>query len=143
MEDQALQLLMGGDELIRSLLSEGLFVAARRRDVFIAVRDAPSVRDAVDMLGADEADLLRELAASEDEDLDAGAVASRLLGRAANRLARDLEAQARATGDIAAVAADVKYLRQWAIDLREPRGDLSELLPLAEWLAMKNASEAA
>jgi len=142
-EDQALQLLMSGDELIRSLLSEGLFVAARRRDVFIAVRDAPSVRDAVDMLGADEADLLRELAASEDEDLDAAAVASRLLGRAANRLARDLEAQARATGDIAAVAADVKYLRQWAIDLREPRGDLSELLPLAEWLAMKNASEAA
>ncbi len=142
-EDQALQLLMQGDEMIRALLSEGLFVAARRRDVFIAVRDAPSVREAVDMLGADEADLLRELAASDDDELDAGAVASRLLGRAANRLARELEAQARATGDIAAVASDVKFLRQWAIDLREPRAELSELLPLADWVAMKNSGEAA
>ena len=134
---------MMGDELIRELLSPGLFVAARRREVFNAVREAPSVREAVDMLGADEAALLRELAASEDEDLDASAVASRLLGRAANRLAGELEAQARASGDVTAVAADVRFLRQWAIDLRDPRSDLSELLPLAEWVAMKNSGEAA
>ena len=144
-EDQALQLMIAGDDQVTALFSEGLFVTPMRRDLFAAVRQAPSVREAVDMLGADEANLLIELAATSDEDLDASAVASRLLGKAADRLARQLEAEARTTGEIESLLPDVKFLRQWVMDLREPRSDLSELVPLADWVAMKSekTSEAA
>ena len=114
-----------------------------RREVFCSVRDAASVRDAVEMLGADEANLLRQLAASPDDDLDAAAVASRILGRAADRYARTLADRARQTGDVQELLPDVKFLRQWVIDLREPHNELSDLVPLAEWVAMKTSSEAA
>ena len=138
-----MQLLIAGSRTITELLSPGLFVTPLRRSVYVAVRDAPSVREAVDMLGADEADLLRRLAAAPDDELDAAAVASRLLGRAADRFARELEAEAKSTGDVQTVLPDVKFLRQWVIDLREPRSDLRELAPLADWVAMKTSSEAA
>ncbi len=142
-EDQAIQLLVSGNRTMRDLLSPGLFVAPMRQAVFIAVRDAPSVREAVDMLGADEADLLRRLAAAPDDELDAAAVASRVLGRAADRFARELEAEAKQTGELATLLPEVKFLRQWVIDLREPRSDLTELIPLADWVAMKSGTEAA
>lgn len=141
-EDQAISLQMAGDEAVVGMLSENLFVAPMRKEMFIAVREAPSVREAVDMLGADEGNLLIELAASTDEELDAQAVLSRLVGRAAERLARDIEAEMRLGGDIEALNADVKYLRQWVIDLREPSTDLNDLAPLAEWIAMRGAHTA-
>ena len=139
-EDQALQLVIDADESVMGLFSEPLFVTPMRRDVYVALMQAPSVREAVDMLGADEGNLLIELAASSDEDLDASAVASRLVSKAADRLARELEAEARITGNIEELLPDVKFLRQWVIDLREPRSDLTELAPLAEWIAMKAAT---
>lgn len=144
-EDQAIQLMIGEDKGVAELFSEALFVTPMRREIFTAVRQAASVREAVDMLGSDEANLLIELAASSDDDLNASAVASRLLGKAADRLARQLEAEARTTGNIELLLPDVKFLRQWVIDLREPRSDLTELAPLADWVAMKSdmASEAA
>jgi DNA primase len=144
-EDQAIQLMIGEDRGVAELFSEALFVTPMRREIFTAVRQAASVREAVDMLGSDEANLLIELAASSDDDLNASAVASRLLGKAADRLARQLEAEARTTGNIELLLPDVKFLRQWVIDLREPRSDLTELAPLADWVAMKSdmASEAA
>ncbi len=144
-EDQAIQLMIGEDQGVAELFSEALFVTPMRREIFTAVRQAASVREAVDMLGSDEANLLIELAASSDDDLNASAVASRLLGKAADRLARQLEAEARTTGNIELLLPDVKFLRQWVIDLREPRSDLTELAPLADWVAMKSdmASEAA
>ena len=139
-EDQALQLVINADESVMSLFSETLFVTPMRRDVYLALMQAPSVREAVDMLGADEGNLLIELAATSDEDLDASAVASRLVSKAADRLARELEAEARLTGNIEELLPDVKFLRQWVIDLREPRSDLTELAPLAEWIAMRAAT---
>lgn len=138
-EDQAIQLTIARDVEVSELFSEVLFVTPMRREIFRAVRQAPSVREAVDMLGSDEANLLIELAASSDEDLDASAVASRLLGKAADRLARQLEAEVRVTGDIENILPDVKFLRQWVIDLREPQADLTELAPLADWVEMKSA----
>ncbi|MFT7474740.1 MAG: DNA primase [Verrucomicrobiales bacterium] len=140
-EDQALQLVILGNDGVTDLFSNELFVTPMRRHVYLALREASSVREAIDMLGADEANLLIELAASSDDDLDASAVASRLLGKGADRLARQLEAEARLTGDIEALLPDVKFLRQWVIDLREPRSDLTELAPLADWIAMKSATK--
>lgn len=144
-EDQAIQLMMGEDHDVSHLFSVGLFVTPLRGEIFAAVRDAPTLREAIDMLGSDEANLLIELAASSDEGLDAKAVASRLLAKAADRLARQLEAEARSTGEIETLLPDVKFLRQWVIDLREPISDLTELAPLADWVAMKSdqTSEAA
>lgn len=144
-EDQAIQLMMGEDHDVSHLFSVGLFVTPMRGEIFAAVRDAPTVREAIDMLGSDESNLLIELAASSDEGLDANAVASRLLAKAADRLARQLEAEARSTGEIETLLPDVKFLRQWVIDLREPISDLTELAPLADWVAMKSdqTSEAA
>lgn len=139
-EDQAIQLVIARDHELTELFSEALFVTPMRREIFVAVRSASSVREAVDMLGSDSANLLIELAASSDDELDPGAVTSRLLGKAADRLARELEAQARATGDIETILPDVKFLRQWSIDLREPRSELTELAPLADWIAMKSAN---
>lgn len=138
-EDQAIRLLIDGDEDTISILSENLFVAPMRREIYIALHAAPSVREAVDMLGADEGNLLIELAASTEEELDAQAVLSRLVGRAADRLARDIEAEMRLGGAIEELLPDVKYLRQWVIDLREPSTELNELSPLADWIAMRSA----
>ncbi len=138
-EDQALRLLIDDEDGTTDLLSEFFFAAPMRREIFEALRDAPSVREAVDMLGADEGNLLIELAATTDDDLDAQAVLSRLVGRGADRLARDLESEMRLGGNIEELLPDVKYLRQWVIDLREPSTDLNELGPLADWIAMRGA----
>ena len=140
-EDQALQLVIDGDNDAVPLFSEVLFVTPMRREIFAALKRAPSVREAVEMLGADEGNLLIELAASSGEDLDAAAVASRLVSKAADRLARELEAEARVTGNVEELLPDVKFLRQWVIDLREPRPDLTELAPLADWIAMRGAEQ--
>ena len=115
-----------------------MFALAARHEVFTALQSAGSVRAALDVLGAQEAELLMALANMDDTSLDEAGVLSRLLGRAADRLARSLETQARDTGDIERLLPDVKYLRQWAIDLREPTADLTELAPLADWVAMRN-----
>ena len=58
-------------------------------------------------------------------------------------MARTLEAEARTTGNVAVVLPDVKFLRQWVIDLREPAHDLDDLRPLAEWVAQHGIGEAA
>ena len=137
-EDQALRLLIDDEDGTTDMVSELFFVTPMRREIFAALREAPSVREAVDMLGADEGNLLIELAASTDDELDAQAVLSRLVGRAADRLARDLESEMRLGGDIGELLPDVKYLRQWVIDLREPSTNLTELMPLADWIAMRS-----
>ncbi|MBT8207447.1 MAG: DNA primase, partial [Acidimicrobiia bacterium] len=112
-EDQALQLFIAGEEQISALLSDGLFVTPYRREIFQSLRDTASVREAIDMLGADEAHLLTQIAASPDDDLDGPAVASRLLGKAAERLARELEAEDRSTVAVEHLLPDVKFLLQW------------------------------
>ncbi len=138
-EDQALQLVIGGNQEAIAIFSDPLFVTPMRREIYHALIEAQSVREAVDMLGADEGNLLIELAATSEEDLDAPAVASRLVSKAADRLARELESEARITGNVEELLPDVKFLRQWVIDLREPRSDLTELAPLADWIAMRDA----
>jgi len=140
-EDQALQLVISADDPLVDLLSEPLFVGPRRKQIFIALREAPSVREAMDMLGADEADLLVKLAATPDDQLDAPAIVSRLLGKSADRLAGELEAEARRTGNVKDVLSEVKFLRQWSIDLREPISEPNELAPLADWIAMKASGQ--
>lgn len=137
-EDQALRLLIDDEDGTTDLLTEALFRVPMRREILAALRASSSVREAVDMLSADEGNLLIELAAHEDEELDAHAVLSRLVGRAADRLARDLEAEMRLGGDIEELLPDVKYLRQWVIDLREPATTLEELVPLADWITMRS-----
>lgn len=136
-EDQAIRLLIDGEEAAENILFESLFVTPMRREIYNAVREAPSVREAVDMLGSDEGGLLIELAASTDDELDAQAVLSRLVGLAADRLASDLEAEMRAGGAVQELNPDVKYLRQWVVDLREPSTDLKELSPLADWISLR------
>ena len=136
-EDQAIRLLIDGEEAAENILFESLFVTPMRREIYNAVREAPSVREAVDMLGGDEGGLLIELAASTDDELDAQAVLSRLVGLAADRLASDLEAEMRAGGAVQELNPDVKYLRQWVVDLREPSTDLKELSPLADWISLR------
>ena len=136
-EDQAIRLLIDGEEAAENILFESLFVTPMRREIYNAVREAPSVREAVDMLGGDEGGLLIELAASTDDELDAQAVLSRLVGLAADRLASDLEAEMRAGGAVHELNPDVKYLRQWVVDLREPSTDLTELSPLADWISTR------
>ena len=136
-EDQAIRLLIDGEEAAENILFESLFVTPMRREIYNAVREAPSVREAVDMLGGDEGGLLIELAASTDDELDAQAVLSRLVGLAADRLASDLEAEMRAGGAVQELNPDVKYLRQWVVDLREPSTDLTELSPLADWISTR------
>ena len=93
------------------------------------------------MLGADEADHLVALAATPDDNLDAPAIVSRLLGKCAGRIAGELEAEARHTGNVEELLPEVKFLRQWAIDLREPVADLNDLAPLADWIAMKSTEQ--
>ena len=99
-EDQALQLVIVGEDPFVELISESLFDTASRKQIYIALQQSTSVREAMDMLGAEEADLLVELAASPDDQLDASAIASRLLGKSADRLAGEMEAEARRTGNV-------------------------------------------
>ncbi len=137
-EDQAIRLVIDQNEDAEVILSDTLFAAPMRKEIYTALHEAASVREAVDVLGANEGGLLIELAATDDE-LDAQAVLSRLVGRAAERLARDIEAEMRLGGQIEELLPDVKYLRQWVIDLREPSTELNDLAPLAEWIAMRSA----
>ncbi len=136
-EDQALRLVVEGNEWAHDLLVAEMFSLPMRRAVFDAVRSAANVREAVDMLGADEGNLLVELAAVPDDDLDDFAVLTRFLGLSADRLADDLDGQLRSGGDPAELASDIRFLRQWASELREPVGDLNELVPLADWIAVQ------
>ncbi len=140
-EDQALRLVIDGDEWACDLLTASMFSTPKRRAVFGAVRSAANVREAVDMLGADEGSLLMELQADPEDDLDSSAVVTRMLGLTARRLADDLDAQLRAGGDVAELAADIRYLRQWASELREPMSDLNDVVPLADWMAVQFGDE--
>ena len=140
-EDQALQLLIAGDDPFVDLLSEPMFAASKQKQIYIALREGDSVREAMDMLGADEADLLVELAASPDDQLDASAIVSRLLGKCAKRLAGELEATAKRTGNVRDVHSETKFLRQWSIDLREPVSDPQDLSPLADWIANRDIDQ--
>ena len=140
-EDQALQLVIVGEDPFVELISESLFDTASRKQIYIALQQSTSVREAMDMLGAEEADLLVELAASPDDQLDASAIASRLLGKSADRLAGEMEAEARRTGNVRDVLAEVKFLRQWSIDLREPMSSPKDLAPLADWLASRSSND--
>ncbi len=142
-EDQALRLLIDDEDGATDILTEPLFAVPMRREILAALRAAPSVREAVDMLSADEGNLLIELAAQGNDDLDTHAVLSRLVGRAADRLARDIESEMRLGGEIEELLPDVKYLRQWVIDLREPATSLEELTPLADWITMRSIAVAA
>ena len=89
--------------------------------------------------------LISELELTEHNEawLDAEERVLRLETRLAAFGTRELEAEAKQTGELATLLPEVKFLRQWVIDLREPRSDLTELLPLADWVAMKTETEAA
>lgn len=140
-EDQALQLLIVGEDPFVELLSEQLFDTTSRKQIFVALQQSTSVREAIGMLGADEADLLVQLAASPDDQLDSSAIVSRLLGKSADRLASQMEAEARRTGNVRDVHAEVKFLRQWSIDLREPMATPQDLAPLADWLTTRSEND--
>jgi len=61
-------------------------------------------------------------------------VVCRLLARAAERNAVELEARARSSGDLGTYQPSIAFLRREVIALRETQADLDQVEPLLRWL---------
>ena len=90
--------------------------------------------------GGDAADLLGRLAVQEVDQGDALGVLNRLLALAAERTATELEAEAKAAGQLAPYQPSISYLRNEIIKLRElppiqeAESIFESLEPLLQWL---------
>jgi hypothetical protein len=88
------------------------------------------------------ADLLGRLAVQDASDDDPKGVVCRLLAVAAERNAVELEARARASGDLGTYQPSIAFLRRGVIELRETVADLNQVEPLLRWLIDYSENEA-
>ncbi len=135
-EVSALRLLLQQPDDIGPWLDESLFFDDRIRSAYRAVREAESVRDALDQTDPAAADLLHRLAAEQTE-ADVIDVVSRLLEESSRRRLRDLESQVGLgdSVDFARVAADIGWVKVRLEELREPATNLNAAEQLLAWLA--------
>ena len=133
-EHQALRLLIHRPEDLSAWLAPALFadpVAEMAYRALAAVGEFHGARATVD---DETADLLGRLAVQDASDDDPNGVVCRLLARAAERNAVELEARARSSGDLGTYQPSIAFLRREVIALRETQADLDQVEPLLRWL---------
>lgn len=139
-EHQALCLLIHYPELIAEQLHPILFSDLRTRTAYQSLREHNDLHKARAEAGGDAADLLGRLAVQEVDQGDALGVLNRLLALAAERTATELEAEAKAAGQLAPYQPSISYLRNEIIKLRElppiqeAESIFESLEPLLQWL---------
>lgn len=135
-EIEALRLLIQHPDGMAPWLDESLFGDDLTLAAYRALRDAGSVRQAVEHTDPGAADLLQRLAV-EESDAEVHDVAARLIEAAANRELTDLQSQARTATDqesFARLSRDIAWLKLRIEELREPASRVGAAEQLLAWL---------
>jgi DNA primase len=133
-EEQALLLAIHRRDDVAGRLHEVLFTDELHVAAFRALRSTESLADAIAAADPGAAVVLQRLAV-EDEDADADDVIALLAERAATRAMRDLESEAKATGDLEAYSPILGWLKLAIEHLRESDTRVGTAEQLVAWLA--------
>ncbi|MCP4793742.1 MAG: hypothetical protein GY882_10495 [Actinomycetia bacterium] len=118
-EHQAIRLLIHRPDDIAAYLDPVLFGDLIARTAYQALDGHDDLHAAREAAGGGSADLLGRLAVQDATDDDPVGVLNRLVSLAAERIAVELEAEARESGDLGAYQESISYLRTEIIRLRE------------------------
>ena len=133
-EHQALRLLIHRPEDLSAWLAPALFADPVAEMAYRALAEVGEFHGARATVDDETADLLGRLAVQDASDDDPKGVVCRLLARAAERNAVELEARARSSGDLGTYQPSIAFLRRGVIALRETVADLDQVEPLLRWL---------
>ena len=133
-EHQALRLLIHRPEDLSAWLAPALFADPVAEMAYRALAEVGEFHGARATVDDETADLLGRLAVQDASDDDPNGVVCRLLARAAERNAVELEARARSSGDLGTYQPSIAFLRREVIALRETQADLDQVEPLLRWL---------
>ncbi|MEE9416033.1 MAG: toprim domain-containing protein, partial [Acidimicrobiales bacterium] len=132
-EDQALRLLLHDRDSIVKYLEPVLFESTLHRDALHAIVEASNVHDAAASGDPDVADLIGRLAVGEVND-NADDLVARLVDRAAGRVLRTMQIEARQSVDPASFAATITWLKLRIEDLRESTTSQAAIEQILPWL---------
>ena len=141
-EHQALRLLIHRPEDLSAWLAPALFADPVAEMAYRALAEVGEFHGARATVDDETADLLGRLAVQDASDDDPNGVVCRLLARAAERNAVELEARARSSGDLGTYQPSIAFLRRGVIDLRETVADLDQVEPLLRWLIEYSETDA-
>ncbi|MEJ5256508.1 MAG: DNA primase [Acidimicrobiales bacterium] len=136
-EIEALRLLIQHPEAMAPWLDEPLFGDELTLAAYRALRDAGSVREALERTDPGAAELLQRLAV-EESDAEVDDVAARLIEAAASRALAGLQSRARLADDresFAQLSRDIAWLKLRMEELREPSSRVGAAEQLLAWLA--------
>lgn len=132
-EDQALRLLLHDRDAIAKQLAPVLFESPLHREALHAILETNSVHEAVALGDPDVGDLIGALVVGEVNE-DAGDLVARLVDRAAGRVLKIMQVEARQSSDPASYGETIAWLKLQTQDLRDgitTHGAVENLLP---WL---------
>ncbi len=132
-EDQALRLLLHDRDAIAKQLAPILFESPLHREALHAILETNSVHEAVALGDPDVGDLIGALVVGEVNE-DAGDLVARLVDRAAGRVLKIMQVEARQSADPASYGETIAWLKLQTQDLRDgitTQGAVENLLP---WL---------
>ncbi len=132
-EDQALRLLLHDRELIAKRLAPVLFESALHREALHAILETSSVHEAVALGDPDVGDLIGALVVGELNE-DADDLVARLVDRAAGRVLRTMQVEARQSSDPASYGETIAWLKLQTQDLRDMFTAPSAVDNLLPWL---------
>jgi DNA primase len=115
---QVLRLAVHHPELVAHLLDEVLFTDAIELGAYRALASAATFHEAIEAADPESAELLQRLAV-EEVDVEADDVLSLLVGEAAQRALREVDAEARVSSDPLAAAETVAWLKLRLEESRE------------------------
>jgi hypothetical protein len=113
-----LRLAVHQPEAVAHLLDEVLFTDEVELGAYRALAASPTLHEAIEAADPEAAELLQRLAV-EEVDVEPEDVLSLLIGEAATRAYRELEADTRASGDIVAASETMAWLKMRLEESRE------------------------
>ncbi len=132
-EDQALRLLLHDRAAIEKQLAPVLFESALHREALHAIVETASVHEAVALGDPDVGDLLGALIVGEVNE-DAEDLVGRLIDRAAGRVLKIMQVEARQSADPASYGETIAWLKLRIQDLREGPTSQAATEQLLPWL---------
>ena len=136
LEVEALRLLATRPDEIAHRLDDALFGDPTALEAYRALRDAGSVRAALDQVGDDAAELLQQVAMTET-GADPDDVLSRVVVEAARRTLRELEVEARTAEDPLSYAEAMAWLKLSIEDVLDEHTGIEPTEQLLAWLSQQ------
>jgi hypothetical protein len=127
-------------EEVAHLLDEVLFTDEVELGAYRALASAATFHEAIEAADPESAELLQRLAV-EEVDVEAGDVLSLLIGEAAQRALRELDADARVSSDPLAAAETVGWLKLRLEESREATTREAALEQLVAFLVGRRREE--